>query len=209
ELKKASPSRGVLKHDFDPVSLASLYATHGASAISVLTEPHYFGGSLAILQQVVHALGDNRPPVLRKDFIVDPYQVFEARACGADCLLLIAALLDKSLLVEFLKLSHELGMRCLVEVHDEAELDRALESGAQIIGINNRDLRTFNVNLATFETLRPRIPDGHIVVSESGIRGREDVERLRAVGVDAVLVGEALMIAPDVAAKLGELRCLE
>ena len=207
EIKKASPSKGVFNRHFDPVELASKYVANGASAISVLTEPRYFQGSLTTLQQVVRALGNDRPPVLRKDFIVDPYQVFEARACGADCLLLIVALLDRPRLGEFLRLCHELGMHCLVEVHDEVELDTALASEALIIGVNNRDLRTFNVDLATFERLRPLIPNGRIVVSESGIHGREDVERLRTAGVDAVLVGEALMTAPDVGAKLRELRC--
>ena len=208
EIKKSSPSKGMFNRRFEPIKLASAYVAGGASAISVLTEPRYFGGSLGILQRVVYALGDDRPPILRKDFIVEPYQVFEARACGADCVLLIVALLDGRLLRELLQLSHELGMYCLVEVHNKAELDRALENGALIIGVNNRDLQTFNVDLKTFEQLRPRIPEGYIVVSESGIHGREDVERLRTVGVDAVLVGEALMTADDVGAKLEELRCL-
>ncbi|MBN1855337.1 MAG: indole-3-glycerol phosphate synthase TrpC [Dehalococcoidia bacterium] len=208
EIKKSSPSRGVFNHRFQPVKLASTYVASGASAISILTEPRYFGGSLGILQRVVQALGDDRPPILRKDFIVDPYQVFEARAFGADCILLIVALLDSRLLRELLQLSHELGMYCLVEVHNDSELDRALESGALIIGINNRDLQTFEVDLKTFEQLRPRIPASYIVVSESGIHGRDDVERLRAVGVDAVLVGEALMTADDVGAKLEELQCM-
>lgn len=207
EVKKSSPSRGVIRADFDPVQIARTYVANGVAAISVLTEPRHFQGSLDYLEDIGNALGDERPPLLRKDFITDPYQVFESRAHGADAILLIVAILRPQQLGRLLQLSWELGMSCLVEVHDEAELETALASGALIIGVNNRDLRTFNVDLATFERLRPRIPNGHVVVAESGIRGRKDVERLRAAGVDAVLVGEALMTAPDVGAKLRELRC--
>ena len=184
-----------------------MYADSGADAISVLTEGRQFGGSLNYLADIVEALGPEGPPVLRKDFIVDPYQVYEARTNGADCVLLIAALLDQPQLIDMLQLCQTLGMHCLVETHDEAELDRVVESGAPIIGINNRDLRTLEVNLATFERLRPRIPAGRLVVGESGIRTREDVERLVACGVDAVLVGEALMTAADIGSKVRELRC--
>ena len=207
EVKKASPSRGVIREDFDPVEVARIYARTGADAISVLTEGRHFGGSPSHLAAVVDALGPSGPPVLRKDFIVDPYQVYEARALGADCVLLIAALLGQSELMDMLHLSHALGMRSLVEAHDEAELDTAVDSGALIIGINNRDLRTLHVDLATYERLRPRVPAGRLVVSESGIRRREDVERLAACGVDAVLVGEALMAAADIGQKVVELRC--
>ncbi|TFH34024.1 MAG: indole-3-glycerol phosphate synthase TrpC [Dehalococcoidia bacterium] len=207
EVKRASPSRGAIRLDVDPVEVARMYADSGADAISVLTEGRQFGGSLEYLADIVDALGPEGPPVLRKDFIVDPYQVYEARANGADCVLLIAAILEQPQLIDMLRLSQTLGMHCLVEVHDETELDRVIESGAPIIGINNRDLRTLEVNLATFERLRPRIPDGRLVVGESGIRGREDVERLAVCGVDAVLVGEALMTAADIGSKVRELRC--
>jgi len=205
EVKKASPSRGVIRADFDPVEIARTYAANGAAAISVLTEPRYFQGSLDYLDDIGNALGDERPPLLRKDFITDPYQVFEARAHGADAILLIVAILKPQQLGRLLQLSRELGMRCLVEVHDEEELGIALERDAGIIGINNRDLRTFEVDLATTEGLRVHVPADRVVVSESGIAVRADVERLERCGVDAVLVGEALMSAPDIAARMGEL----
>jgi indole-3-glycerol phosphate synthase len=208
EVKRASPSRGAIRLDVEPVEVARVYAESGADAISVLTERRRFGGSLDYLADIADALGPEGPPVLRKDFIVDPYQVYEARAHGADCVLLIAALLDRSRLTRMLRICRSLGMHALVEVHDEADLDRAVDTGAPIIGVNNRDLRTLEVDLATFERLRPRIPAGRLVVGESGIRGREDVERLAACGVDAVLVGEALMCAPDIGAKVRELRCI-
>ena len=205
EVKKASPSRGIIRPDFNPVEIARTYASNGASAISVLTETRYFQGSLDYLKDIKKALGNKRPPLLRKDFIDDPYQVYESRAYGADSLLLIVAILTPERLGELLGLSHELGMSCLVEVHNEAELEIALKSGARIIGINNRDLNTFTVDLATTERLRPLIPPDRIVVSESGIKDRNDVEKLRKWGVDAVLVGESLMSAPDIAAKIKEL----
>ena len=208
EVKKASPSKGVFRRRFNAVELARTYAAYGAAAISVLTEPHFFQGSLTTLRRVVRALGESRPPVLRKDFIVDPYQVFEARACGADCILLIANLLDETKLKALLELSHELGMDCLVEVHDEAELERALNADTRVIGINNRDLHTFEVDLANFERLRPRIPEGHVVVAESGIRDARDVQRLRESGADAVLVGEALVMSSNAGLKLRELKCI-
>ncbi|MFC2008523.1 indole-3-glycerol phosphate synthase TrpC [Chloroflexota bacterium] len=208
EVKKASPSKGVFRRRFNAVELARTYAAYGAAAISVLTEPRFFHGSLTTLRRVVRALGDSRPPVLRKDFIVDPYQVFEARACGADCILLIVALLDDGRLKSLLGLSHELGMDCLVEVHDEAELERALRTDTRVIGVNNRDLHTFEVDLATFERLRPQIPDGRVVVAESGIHDAKDVRRLRESGVDAVLVGEALVMASHTGMKLRELKCI-
>lgn len=207
EVKRASPSRGLIRDGFDVVVQARTYAANGAAAISVLTEETFFRGSLADLAAVAGGLGVERPPLLRKDFIVDPYQVVESRAHGADSLLLIAAILPPSLLRELLDLSHGMGMRCLVEVHDEVELDTALRSDARIIGINNRDLRTFEVDLAVFERLRPLIPAGRLVVAESGIRERSDVERLARCGVDAVLVGEALMRSPDAGAKVRELLC--
>lgn len=207
EIKRASPSRGLIRDGFDVVDLARTYAASGAGAISILTEHEFFRGSLADLAAVADGLGNGRPALLRKDFIVDPYQVVESRAYGADSLLLIAATLAPRLLRELLDLSHGLGMRCLVEVHAEDELSVALESDARIIGINNRDLKTFEVDLATFERLRPLIPEGRLVVAESGIHRRADVERLARCGVDAILVGEALMRSPDAGVKARELLC--
>ena len=205
EVKKASPSKGVIRSDFNPVKIARTYAGNGASAISVLTETRYFQGSLNHLRDIRVALGSERPPLLRKDFIVTPYQVYESRAYGADSLLLIVAILEPERLDELLELSHQLNMSCLVEVHNEAELEIALNSQARIIGINNRDLNTFTVDLTTTERLRPLIPQDRIVVSESGIKDRGDIERLRQWGVDAVLIGETLMSAPNIAAKMKEL----
>ena len=205
EVKKASPSRGVIRPDFNPVEVAQTYASNGASAISVLTETKYFQGSLNYLRDIRNALGNKKLPLLRKDFLSDPYQIYESRAYGADSLLLIVAILTPEKLGELLWLSHQLGMSCLVEVHNEAELEIALNGGARILGINNRDLNTFNVDLATTRRLRPLIPKDRIVVSESGIKERSDVEKLRQWGVDAVLIGEYLMSAPDIAAKMKEL----
>ena len=205
EVKKASPSHGVIREDFNPVAIAGAYVTGGAAAISVLTEAHYFQGSLEYLRDIRDALGKNRPPILRKDFIFDPYQVYESLAYGADSLLLIAAILTPEMLVALCALSCELGLSCLVEVHNESDLETALESGAGIIGINNRDLNTFTVDLATTERLRPLIPADRIVVSESGIGSRDDIDNLERLGVDAVLIGEALMAAPDIAARMKEL----
>jgi len=205
EVKKASPSRGVIRPDFDPTELAKIYASNGASAISVLTEARYFQGSLEHLRDIRNILRNKGLPLLRKDFICDPYQIYESRAYGADSLLLIIAILKLEELQELLGISHELNMSCLVEVHNEAEVEIALKSGARIIGINNRDLATFTVDLTTTERLRPLIPPDRIVVSESGIKDRSDIERLRQLGIDAFLVGESLMSAPDIAAKMKEL----
>ncbi len=205
EVKKASPSRGVIRPDFNPVAIAQVYADNGAAAISVLTEVKYFQGNLKYLREIRDRLGDKRPPLLRKDFIFDPYQVYEARAYGADALLLIVAILNPEKLGELIGLSEELGMDCLVEVHDETELEAALDKGAKIIGINNRDLNTFKVDMATTGRLRSLIPSDRIVVSESGIKGRSDMEKLRQWGVDAALIGEALMSVPDIAARMKEL----
>ena len=205
EVKKASPSKGVIRPEFNPVEIAQTYASNGASAISVLTETRYFQGSLDHLRDISRALGNKRPPLLRKDFLFDPYHIYESRACGADSLLLIVAILTLERLNELIGLSHELGMSCLVEVHHEAELEIALRSQARIIGINNRDLSTFTVDLATTERLRRLIPPDRIVVSESGIKNRSDMEKLRQWGVNAVLIGESLMTAPDIAAKMKEL----
>lgn len=202
EVKRASPSRGVLCPDFKPVELAKKYAHGGAAAISVLTETNYFEGSLNHLAAIRQEID---LPLLRKDFIFDPYQIYESRAYGADALLLIVAALSQEQLGEFLSLSHSLGLNCLVEVHNEGEVERALHSQARIIGINNRDLTTFTTDINTTRRLLPLIPQGKIVVSESGIRSRSDVEKLKGWGVNAVLVGEALVTAGDVVTKVREL----
>jgi indole-3-glycerol phosphate synthase len=202
EIKRASPSKGSLRPDLDPVALAAEFEAGGAAAISVLTDRRFFGGSLDDLRAVRRRVA---LPVLRKDFILEPYQVYEARATGADAILLIAAALDDGQLPRLQRLARRLGMAALVEVHDEAELQRALAVGPSLVGVNNRDLRTFRVDLETTARLRPLVPAGVVVVAESGVRTRADVERLAAVGVDAVLVGEALVRAPDVGHKVQEL----
>ncbi len=204
EVKKASPSRGLLREDFDPLALARSYADAGAAAVSVLTDERHFQGSLEHLASIRAALPQG-PPLLRKDFLFDRYQLYEARAHGADAVLLIAAVLDSDLLAQLIGLATALEMDALVEVHDEPELERALTAGARLVGVNNRDLRTFEVDLATTERLRPLIPPEVTVVAESGISTRADVERLEALGVHAVLIGEALVTAPDPAAKIREL----
>ncbi len=205
EVKKASPSKGIIRADFNPTEIAQTYASNGASAISVLTEGRYFQGSLNYLRDIREALGDKRLPLLRKDFLYDPYQIYESRAYGADSLLLIVAMLRPGKLQELLRLSHELNMSCLVEVHNKVELEIGLNSGARVIGINNRDLHTFDVDLTTTKRLRPLIPQDRIVVSESGIKNRDDMEKLKRWGVDAVLIGESLISAPNIAAKMKEL----
>jgi indole-3-glycerol phosphate synthase len=204
EVKRASPSKGVLCPDFDPVRLATIYAANGAAAISVLTDGRFFQGDLDHLTRIRQALGPTIP-LLRKDFIFDPYQVYEARAGGADALLLIVAILSDGLLHELLALTHVLGMTALVEVHDEEEITRALRLRPRIVGINNRNLRDFSVDLATFGRLRPLLPDTTVAVGESGVRTAADVRHLAGMGADAVLVGETLVTAPDVAAKVREL----
>lgn len=205
EVKRASPSKGLIRADFDPLGIARTYAENGASAISVLTEARYFQGSLSYLPEIKTALGNKQIPLLRKDFLTDPYQIYESRANGADALLLIVAILTEAKLNELHGLAHQLGMGCLVEVHNESELKIALESNAGVIGINNRDLTTFETDLTTTERLRPLIPEDKIVVSESGIKDRRDMEKLRGWGVDAVLIGESLMASRDIAAKMKEL----
>ena len=202
EVKQASPSRGVLCPNFDPVELAKKYAQGGAAAISVLTEADYFEGSIDHLAAIREEIN---LPLLRKDFIFDPYQVYESRAYGADALLLIVAVLSQEQLEELLSLSHNLGLSCLVEVHSQGEVERALHSQTKIIGINNRDLTTFTIDINTTRRLLPLIPQGRIVVSESGIRSRSDIEKLKGWGVNAVLVGEALVTADDVVTKVREL----
>ena len=202
EVKKASPSRGLICRDFDPLKIASLYAENGAAAISVLTESKYFQGSLDYLQSIRCLLKARNLPLIRKDFIFDPYQVYEARAYGADSLLLIAGILDKALLEELLGLSARLGMEPLVEVHDEAGLEKALACGSKVIGINNRDLSTFNVDLSVTQRLRPLVPPGRLVVSESGIKSAADIALMHELKVNAVLIGEALTSSPDIAARI-------
>jgi indole-3-glycerol phosphate synthase len=203
EIKRASPSRGNLNPNLDAVELANTYAECGAAAISVLTEERYFKGSGKDLEAVKKALPN--VPVLRKDFILDPYQLYEARAWGADAVRLIVAILDDSVLQHLIAVSQRLGMQCLVEVHNEAELKRALRFDADLIGINNRNLDTLEVDINVTQKLRPLILPQHTVVSESGIRGREDIEKLKRWKVDAVLIGEALVTADDVPSRIKEL----
>ena len=205
EVKKASPSRGLLSANFDPAALAGTYAQNGAAAVSVLTEADHFQGSLEHLAQVRSAVHQQGLPVLRKDFHFDPHQVYEARAYGADAILLIVAMLERERLSELLQVARSLWLQCLVEVHSEEELAVALDTGAEVIGINHRDLRTFQIDTSLSQRLRPLIPQGKVVVAESGINSRQDVERLKQAGVNAVLVGEALVTAPDVGAKVQEL----
>jgi indole-3-glycerol phosphate synthase len=202
EIKKASPSRGILCPDLNPVALAKTYVQGGAAAISILTEANHFQGSLEHLGAIRREVNI---PLLRKDFIFDEYQVYESAACGADALLLIAAILSREQLEDLLALSHQIGLTCLVEVHDENEVEQALLSNAEIIGINNRDLNTFNVDINTTRRLRPLIPDGKIVVSESGINNRADIKRIKGWGVNAALVGEALVTTENITAKMEEL----
>jgi len=194
EIKRASPSRGIIREPFDPPAIARSYAASGAACLSVLTDVEFFQGSDADLQQARAACD---LPVLRKDFTIDAYQVLEARALGADCILLIAAALDDGQLAEFAALAAEIGLDVLVEVHDGDELERALRVPAPLLGINNRDLRTFSVSLDTTLALRDRVPVGRRLVTESGIHTTDDVARLRAAGIGAFLVGEGFLREPD------------
>jgi indole-3-glycerol phosphate synthase len=202
EVKKASPSKGVIREQFDPVAIALDYAAHGAAAISVLTEKRFFQGSPEYLTEIKKHVA---VPVLRKDFLFEVYQIYEARAMGADALLLIAAILEKDKLRELLNLTRDLGMEALVEVHTREELDMVLDSGARIIGINNRNLSTFETDIATTVELLKIIPDDKIVVSESGIASRDDILMLRSAGADGFLIGESLMRHESPGAKLAEL----
>jgi indole-3-glycerol phosphate synthase len=202
EVKKASPSRGVIREDFDPLALARSYERAGAAAVSVLTEERHFQGTLRYLADIRRAVA---LPVLRKDFLVDPYQIVEARAWGADAVLLIVAILDGGELRELLGIARAVGVDALVEAHTAEEVDRALAAGARVVGVNNRDLRTFDTSLETAASLRPRIPAGVIAVAESGIDSAADVARLEAAGFQVFLVGEALMRAEDPGAKLAAL----
>lgn len=202
ELKRKSPSRGMLRERFDPVSLAQTFEKSGAAALSVLTDEFYFGGHLDFLRD---AKQFTEIPALRKDFIVDPYQVYQAALYEADAVLLIARILTEETLMACMQAADQLGLEPLVEVHSEEDLAIALRSGAHVIGINHRDLRTFQVDPRVSEILVPRIPAGKLIVAESGIQTAEDVQRMQRLGVHAVLIGEALMTAPDPAAKIREL----
>jgi len=203
EVKKASPSKGLLAPNFDPAAIAATYVSGGAACLSVLTDRDFFQGSFDDLNAARNASG---LPVLRKDFTIDEFHVVEAAAHGADAILLIAAILTEAQMRRFRELAELFRMAALVEVHNEAELGAALDSGARILGVNSRDLHTFDVNLKTALDLAGKIPDGHVRVAESGIHSSADVKRLRAAGYDAFLVGEHLMKAADPAAALRELR---
>jgi indole-3-glycerol phosphate synthase len=196
EIKRRSPSKGALRPELDPASVAAVYEQNGAAAISVLADARFFGGSLDDLIMARRAVSI---PVLCKEFVVDQYQVYEAREAGADAILLLASVLDADLLRAYRRLASDLGMAALVEVHTHAELESALASGASIIGVNNRDLRTFNVSLETTRSLLPAVPPGIVTVSESGIHTTSDRNMLSDLGVDALLVGEGLLTAPDLA----------
>jgi indole-3-glycerol phosphate synthase len=202
EIKKASPSKGVLREDFMAADIAQSYAEHGAACLSVLTDRQFFQGQPDYLKQARASCG---LPVLRKDFLIDPYQVYESRVMGADGILLIAACLDDAQMAEFEAIAHSLDMAVLVEVHDGAELDRALRLKTPLVGINNRNLRTFEVSLDTTLDLMSRLPADRLLVTESGILGAADVRRMREAGVHAFLVGEAFMRAPDPGQALTEL----
>lgn len=202
EVKQASPSRGVIREDFDVHAIAEGYERNGAACLSVLTDAHFMGA----LAHLTCARQATRLPLLCKDFVISPYQVHEARACGADAILLLAAVLEPRQMREFDGLARDLGMDCLVEVHDERELEKALETDIGMVGINNRDLRTFEVSLEVTAKLLPLVPGDRLVVSESGISTPTDVARLKGFGARGLLVGEALMSSPDPGAKLSELR---
>lgn len=203
ECKKASPSKGLIAPDFPYVEIARSYEEAGASAISVLTEPKWFLGEDRFLQEIAAAV---RIPCLRKDFTVDPYMIYEAKLLGASAVLLICAILEEAQLQEYLALSHELGLSALVETHDEVEIQRAVQAEARIIGVNNRDLRTFQVDLHNSVRLRSLVPADRIFVSESGIRDAQDVSELYRNGTNAVLIGETLMRSPDKKEQLARLR---
>lgn len=202
EVKKASPSAGLIRAEFDPVSIARTYAEHGAACVSVLTDEKYFQGSLEYLTQIRAAID---LPVLRKDFIIDRYQVLEARAAGADAILLIAECLDDAELADLYGYAGELGMQCLVELYDPANLERVLRLDPPLVGVNNRNLKTMTTDLQHCITLRKQIPAEILMVGESGIHGRADVERLQNAGIHAILVGETLMKSPDIGAKVDQI----
>ena len=202
EIKKKSPSKGTIRQNFDHIQIAKIYVEHGASAISVLTDSQFFAGRLSYLSDI-HAIAPL--PILRKDFTIDPYQIYEARVAGADAILLIVAILPLNQLKDFMTIAQSLDLACLVEVHTTKELDIALQADAEIIGINNRDLTVFKTDLATTFRLTQKIPQDKIVISESGISSKEDVTQLQQIGVDAILVGESLMRSPNIGLKVNEL----
>jgi indole-3-glycerol phosphate synthase len=202
EVKRSSPSKGRIREEFDPVQIATLYQNNGAHAVSVLTDEAFFEGKGAYLSGIKKSID---LPLLRKDFVIDSYQIYETRFLGGDALLLIASLLEQGQLQEYIELSATLGLAPLVEVHTREELDKALAAGAEIIGINNRDLKTFSTDIKTTLTLAPLIPRDRIVVTESGINTREDIEQLIEAGIHCFLIGEALMRAEDIGGKLREL----
>ena len=202
EVKKGSPSKGIIRPDFDPLDIASTYQDNGATCLSVLTDEKFFLGHLRFLALIREAVS---LPLLRKDFIIDPYQIYESRAAGADAILLIAACLDLDRLQEFHNLARELNLDVLMEVHDEAELEKALQTECSLIGVNNRNLRTFATDLGTTGRLARMMPVNRLLVAESGINSRADIERLKGAGAGAFLVGEALMREDDIEAKLQEL----
>jgi indole-3-glycerol phosphate synthase len=202
EVKRSSPSKGRIREEFDPVQIATLYQDNGAQAVSVLTDEAFFDGKGAYLSGIKKSVD---LPLLRKDFIIDSYQIYETRFLGGDALLLIAGLLEQGQLQEYIDLSETLGLAPLVEVHTREELDKALAAGAGIIGINNRDLKTFSTDIKTTLELAPFIPRDRIVVTESGINTREDIEQLMEAGIHCFLIGEALMRAEDIGGKLREL----
>jgi indole-3-glycerol phosphate synthase len=203
EVKKASPSKGVIAENFPYLEIAKSYEAAGAAAISVLTEPYYFQGDDSYLREIANAVSI---PLLRKDFTVDGYMIYEAKVLGASAVLLICSLLDQRTLAEYIGITHRLGLSALVEIHDENELTMALAAGARVVGANNRDLKTFGVDTGNSFRLRKLTPDGIIFVSESGICTAEDIALLRQHGVDAVLIGETLMRSPDKKAAIAELR---
>lgn len=203
EVKRASPSKGVIAEDFPYLDIAQEYEQAGAGAISVLTEPAFFQGSPRYLEEIRGAVGI---PLLRKDFIIDPYQIYQAKVLGADAVLLICAVLDGETLGRSIRLCDQLGLSALVEVHDEREMEQALTAGARIVGVNNRNLKDFTVDIGNSIRLRERAPDTVAFIAESGIKSREDIERLEGAKVNAVLIGETLMRSPDKKAMLDELR---
>jgi len=203
EIKKQSPSKGIIRGDFDPVGIAEIYEAGNADAVSVLTDSRYFGGSAKWLSEISKSVGI---PVLRKEFIIDEYQVYEAKRLGADAVLLIAAILEQETIARFIDIASELGMDCLTEAHTEGELEKAVSAGADIIGINNRNLKDFSVDTQTTIKLKRKIPAGKVVVSESGISSAGDMKLMKEHGINAVLIGESLLKEDDIAGKLKELK---
>ena len=204
EIKKASPSKGIIAEDFPYLDIARDYETAGAAAISVLTEPFWFKGSDSYLREIADTV---KIPLLRKDFTVDSYMIYEAKLFGASAVLLICSILDQNTLAEYIKIAHNLGLSALVEVHNEDEIDMALSAGARIIGVNNRNLKTFDVDITLSERLRKLVPPDVIFVSESGINSPENIDKLRNIKADAALIGESIMRCADKKAEIRRLRC--